>query len=530
MSASVKSVYLEDFQSHSKTKIELAPPGGLTILVGKTDSGKTAIVRGLRLLHFNVPLGVEYIRVGRNMATVAEELSDGTKVVRERSKSVNRYRVVKQDGSSQVFEGFGNSVPLEVQQATGVRTVSVGENLDLALNLSEQLDGPFLGNKTVSGPLRAKALGKLAGTEEIDKAQSLLGEDLYHAGQDKNRLAGEIDVLDGRIAEYGWLPTLKTTIEATETLVAKIKAAEERRGKLVTLRSSLNDVAARELIQQRILNRWASLDRVELVVATKIEPTVSKVRTLALANAGLEKVSADTAAWRRIADKWIRVDDAAKMYAVLEVSITQAAKLRDLRSSLTTTSRSIATADANLAKWQGVGEASAVAAAVDSALAKGATLFGLWKDLASNAGAQRTQEAALARWAGLDRASAIMEAVTASGNKGDLFRNLLGSIQDNAERQIAESRRMARFAGVEEASARIFHVESSIGKVTVLRSLSQQVTRVRQAQVVAEDAFEKQSQATADAERLYADTLISLGTCPLCGSTVNPELFKEVAS
>ena len=141
--------------------MEPAPSRQLTVIVGPSDSGKTAIIRALRWLYYDIPRGTDFISVQERSARVTLSLADGNKVVRERSRTTyNRYLV-----NDQRFEGFKNIVPAEVMENTGVRPVTVGD-LVLNLNLAEQLDGPFLG-KSVSDPARAKVLGKLAGTGKL---------------------------------------------------------------------------------------------------------------------------------------------------------------------------------------------------------------------------------------------------------------------------------------------------------------------------------------------------------------------------
>ena len=153
----MKRLIIENFQSHKKTVVEFAPVGELTVIVGPSDTGKTVIIRALRWLLYNQPQGMEFVRTGASFARVTLEYESGHKVIRERTVSTNRYKIVYPDREGpEVFEGFGNSVPLEVQEITGVRPVRIGDE-NFLLNLSEQLDGPFLGTKQISSPARAKS-------------------------------------------------------------------------------------------------------------------------------------------------------------------------------------------------------------------------------------------------------------------------------------------------------------------------------------------------------------------------------------
>ncbi len=90
---SIEAVRLENFQSHLDTYIELDK--GLNVLVGQSDSGKTAILRGVRWVLFNQPRGTDFIRVGADFVRATVFFSDGTAIVRERTASKNRYIIKK---------------------------------------------------------------------------------------------------------------------------------------------------------------------------------------------------------------------------------------------------------------------------------------------------------------------------------------------------------------------------------------------------------------------------------------------------
>jgi len=200
------------------------------------------------------------------MVRVAVDYAGGVTVVRERTASTNRYKILQPEAEKpQVFEGFGAGVPLEVQEITGVRPVKIADQ-EILLNLSEQLDPPFLGQKSTTAPARAKILGKLAGTEEIDVAGAETGRDLYRRGQDEKRLASEIEELEKRIGEFAWIEELAERIAELEQLLDGIKeqrellvTLEEKRAELLRIQEEMNAA-------QKILKRWTVLPAIEAAV------------------------------------------------------------------------------------------------------------------------------------------------------------------------------------------------------------------------------------------------------------------------
>lgn len=264
----IKRIELQNFQSHVKTIIEPAGPGFLTVVTGPSDSGKTAIIRALKWLLYNQPQGAEFTRTGTKLVRVAVNYAGGITVARERTKATNRYKIVRPgtgENGPEVFEGFGNAVPPEVQEITGVRPIKIADQ-ELLLNLSEQLDPPFLGQKSTTAPARAKILGKLAGTEEIDVAGAGVNKDLYRRGQDEKRLTSEIEELEKRIGEFAWIEELGERIAKLERLLAGIKERQELLATLEEKRGELLRIQAEVNAAQKVMKRWAVLPRVEAAV------------------------------------------------------------------------------------------------------------------------------------------------------------------------------------------------------------------------------------------------------------------------
>ena len=277
----IKRIELQNFQSHVKTIIKPAPPGQLTVITGHSDSGKTAIIRALKWLFCNQPQGAEFTRTGASMVRVAVDYAGGMSVIRERTKATNRYKIIQPAAAPkkpQVFEGFGAGVPLEVQEITGVRPVKIADQ-EILLNLSEQLDPPFLGQKSTTAPGRAKILGKLAGTEEIDVAGAETGRDLYRRGQDEKRLEAEIKDLETKIQEYAWIEKLAEKITALEQLVTRIKDAQARRSALEALKTRLAEIEKQETSIRAILKRWKELPRIEATVS-RAEAALERLKRL----------------------------------------------------------------------------------------------------------------------------------------------------------------------------------------------------------------------------------------------------------
>lgn len=121
----LKRLKIQNFQAHKELTLDFDE--GVTTIVGPSDVGKSAIIRALIWVATNRPAGTEFIRDGAKMATVTLEVDDHV-IIRERSKSINRYTL---DGTE--FTAFGTEPPKEV---TDVLNLS-------GVNFQHQHDSPF---------------------------------------------------------------------------------------------------------------------------------------------------------------------------------------------------------------------------------------------------------------------------------------------------------------------------------------------------------------------------------------------------
>jgi len=283
----ITRIEINDFQSHKHSILEPAPAGQLTVIVGPSDSGKTALLRALRWLYYNTPQGCDFIRIGANIARVRIDYADGNSVTRERShKGFNRYKIDSQEKTEpDRFEGFGNAVPLEIQQITGVHPVQIGD-MTLNINLADQLSGPFLGSD-ISAPMRAKVLGKLAGTEEVDYAAKGVGTDIYRARQEEKRLGDEVTRLQDELTKYDYLPLLAERIHLVDVLLTEVRRKLERKQKLEKLLEQRSEnIKAQNLVEDQHLKLSYMILQVEPLL-NRAGQRLNRYRNLQSANSQL---------------------------------------------------------------------------------------------------------------------------------------------------------------------------------------------------------------------------------------------------
>ena len=228
----IKKIAICDFQSHVKTELDLHP--GVNVLLGKTDSGKSAVLRALRWLTDNVPSG-DGFRPQRSSigdSRVSIVLADGTVVTRVRGDDTNSYSV---DGME--LKAFGRNVPKEVSDVVNMQDI----------NWQGQLDPPFL--ITESPASAARMLNKIADLDIIDRS-------LKKVNTKVSRISSEIKLREEDLEEAkSGLSSFKGLDEA-DGLLTSLEAKEQEANKLRRdidgLKACLKDITEQRLCLESI--------------------------------------------------------------------------------------------------------------------------------------------------------------------------------------------------------------------------------------------------------------------------------------
>lgn len=521
------NVTIENFQSHKVTQITPARAGQMTVITGPSDAGKTAIIRALRWLLYNVPQGTDFIRHGASFARVTAEYASGHKVIRERSRSgYNRYIIVTPDGERQKFEGFGNNVPLEVQQITGVSPVVIGD-MEFNLNLAEQLDGPFLG-KSVSAGARAKVLGKLAGTEEVDHAARTLGTDLYRKRQEEKRLATEAQELEEKIQAYSYLEHLGDAIAVINSLFQQLKTDIELLNKLKQIAADIQKT--RELADKKariIATLNEHLTAVEPLLETVSQDAENKNR-LGKLQAALTETRAALTRAKQTLTYTFSVDEAAGLVAQVKQEHENLVRFLDLaekRNRNRTASQQAKT----------VIHATSDAHIVDT-LVEGTQRtmqrYLRLTDLGRYLGDLRIRLQNTTRVLSItNQAQGADELINMVEQNAELFGKLMHI--KNRQKVLNEAlpliqRDLDSTARAKVVTMLIAETEVQLDQFIKLSNKFSQLNIAKEMILIHKEARDDAIEHIQKAKQKYIDLLIRNGVCPTCGGSVTPEKLKEV--
>lgn len=263
----LKSLQIENFQSHKRTFIEFAD--GITVIIGDSNAGKTAVLRALDWLRLNRPRGLSFIRKDQKETTVTLE-TDEHQIGRTKSKKKNEY-FLSDGGEISEFKVVGNDVPAEVSQALRLTDLNVHRQFDShyllfdspgeiarTIHAACRLDKGVAAVEVLAGKLRKVKAQRGDAESELENVSAQLGSPELTILPEVGRELAVVELLAGDVGEKSKrlkrlrelverLDTLDDEIEKLRLIVAPVarllksafvasKALEEKSGRIIRLR------------------------------------------------------------------------------------------------------------------------------------------------------------------------------------------------------------------------------------------------------------------------------------------------------
>jgi exonuclease SbcC len=216
---------IEGFQPHKHRVIEFDEL--VTVLVGANGSGKSSVIRAIRWVAFNRPLGDSVIRWGSKSARV-RLVTETVKVVRERGEDGNYYRV-----NAQKFTALGTGVPESVHRLLRLEEIC----------FQKQIEAGFW--FTHSAPEVAREMNRVVDLDVIDRSQSYATSKLKAA-------SGEVKVLEGLLADaqrqkdsLSWVPKAERLLQEHDRIAQERDCALQRLQGMSSLLGQIKEAQGR---------------------------------------------------------------------------------------------------------------------------------------------------------------------------------------------------------------------------------------------------------------------------------------------
>jgi len=201
----IKQITINNFQSHQNTTLKLT--SGVNVIIGSSDSGKSAILRALKWVIYAKPKGDAMCSWWGGETGVCITFDD-CEVLRTKNGNDNEY-VLTIDNKPKSFRAFGNDIPNEITEAI---------NID-EINFQKQGDAPFLISNT-SGEV-AGHFNRMANLEKIDNSIRFIQSEIKTTEQTIKFKKQEYSTKLQQYKQYNYISDVEIMVENIEDLETK---------------------------------------------------------------------------------------------------------------------------------------------------------------------------------------------------------------------------------------------------------------------------------------------------------------------
>lgn len=216
----ISKILIENFQIHSKTILNLDK--GLNIFWGESDNGKSSIIRSLKWLICNKPLG-EVFRQHKSKKTSVSVKKKGQLIRRRKSNKINEYKI---DNESP-HKALRSSVPEDITSALNLSEI----------NIQSQNEVHFLVHE--SPGKRSRILNEVAGFEVMDKAISQANSEMREVNGKIKWKKEAIKDTQNQLDSLSWLTRANIELNQIEKFEEELTSTSE---KCNQLQSILNQI------------------------------------------------------------------------------------------------------------------------------------------------------------------------------------------------------------------------------------------------------------------------------------------------
>jgi len=222
----IKTLTIKNFQSWKDTIFDFH--GGVNVIIGLSDNGKSAVIKALKLLIFNRPLGGEYQSNWGGKTSVEVATEEGQTI--SRSQSENGTDKTYLLNSLPPFKAFGTSVPDEIIQALNIDEV----------NFQSQFTPHFLLSRSAGDV--AQHFNRIAHLDKIDTSLQNITRWIKEITNTISNKTFQLSEQEKELARYNHLEKFEIDVEVLEDMEKKLNYKKSNISKFKKLIGKLTEV------------------------------------------------------------------------------------------------------------------------------------------------------------------------------------------------------------------------------------------------------------------------------------------------
>lgn len=261
----IKQLHLKNFRSHENDIINFHE--GFNVIIGEGCSGKTDIIRAIKLLNWFRPINFRYhSHFAKNKTTSVKFISYENSVVELiKTKSTAKYIIKLPNSKKQEFRKFKSTVPKEVSRII---------NLD-KINFKFQFDQPFIVSESSSRI--TKIINEVTGIEKIDGWIKIINTKIKENKLLLSNAQNELETANNEIKRYSKLNEIKKLIDKYTQLNQKIEKTKNKYEYISNYVRSMKRSKRKIKIIKKVLNPLEKCYNLLLEKNKQIEKTEKKI-------------------------------------------------------------------------------------------------------------------------------------------------------------------------------------------------------------------------------------------------------------
>jgi len=239
----LKLLKIKNFQAHSHIKLKFAP--GVNTIIGRNDKGKSAILRAIKFLVRNRPVGNEFVKHGMNSTFIRLTTEEDNIITRVKGEKKNYYKL-----NGKKFSAFKTDVPEEITNSLLLSEV----------NFQGQYDSPFW--FTESAGEISKKLNAIVNLEAMDQTMASLNSKARSLNSTLTAAIANEIALKNDLENLSYVKEIDKDLELCEKLKNRYDVGIKNCGLLDDVIHKVQQLNSIIDLSSNINNDFASLDSI----------------------------------------------------------------------------------------------------------------------------------------------------------------------------------------------------------------------------------------------------------------------------